>query len=118
MQACIDDIAEQVEQRVAKSGVVLKRPVLVGEFPTGDYNACVVQARDGFIVLLNSGLMFTLWHVAKILAYHVDLGEIGSDGALQVQQDNAHWNKATTPSAIAKVLFCYMNFVDSRLAPR
>jgi hypothetical protein len=105
----IEMLAEEVEQAIRgieKYRRSLTTDVYAGEFPTGSINAQAVKVDDGFLMLINSGLMTVLTQVAEFLVAG-DPDKVGDKDA----------NRATI-DGIVGVLEAYLRFGDPFLGPR
>jgi hypothetical protein len=73
-------LSRQVELDLAQLRLDLPYPVFVGEYPTGDFNACSCPSPSGVLVLVNRGLFVFIYLMAKLyaLSVHYDFPSPGS----------------------------------------
>lgn len=105
----IESFAEEVEQSIRaieRYRVSLKAEVFAGEFPTGSINAQAVKVDDGFLVLINSGLLVVIRQVTEFLVAGDPDSGIDSEA-----------NRRTIDGVVA-VLEAYLRFGDPFLGPR
>jgi hypothetical protein len=58
--------AKAIIERYKVAGIDLGGVIYVGEYPTHDFNACVIPHSDGALILINSGLPIFLDNVARV----------------------------------------------------
>ena len=82
--------SEELETEIVRRWPAFSKPVLVREFPTGEFNAAACRVPSGILILLNEGLFMLIYHVLMILGYsfsmtkedHVRLGDAEIDDKL------------------------------------
>jgi hypothetical protein len=103
----LQEAARRVEEAIRSSSRYsgkLQADIYVGEFPTGSINSEVVKVAEGFLVLVNSGLMIATSQIADLLA--------------PLQPD-----KLPRPTdeqkidEVVSVLYAYLHFGDPFLGP-
>ncbi len=58
MNALIAPLAKELERAAGEWSLAHPRPLHVGVFPTGEFNALATPAGDGVLLLINEGLMY------------------------------------------------------------
>lgn len=80
MQFVIDQISEEIERSIVKSGLQLNLEFFAGEFPTGSFNAQACVVEDGTLLLVNTGLMVFLHKASKLITHSIEFSDFGDDG--------------------------------------
>jgi hypothetical protein len=80
--------------------------IFVGDFPTGSFNACSVMVDNGYLVLINSGLVTMLKQVAEMLW-------MGDPNDVTMSPDNI-----AVIEGISEVVAAYFKYDDSFFGPR
>jgi len=67
-QGVLRCVLTNIEASATVCNLRIPYPLYAGEFPTYEINGCIVPARNGALILINSGLIFLLHHISDILA--------------------------------------------------
>jgi len=88
-----DDVHEQLRKTLRESGLDVLGPVYVGEYPHHAYNAQARRARNGTLILLNTGLRTLLDRVAVVLSASILTVDRQADGSRRTEQATVEQNR-------------------------
>jgi hypothetical protein len=88
-----DDIHEQLRSTLRESGLDVPEAVYVGEYPHRAYNAQAQRARNGTLILLNTGLRTLLDRVAVALSASILTFDRQADGSRRREQATVEQNR-------------------------
>jgi hypothetical protein len=107
-QLIIDGFANEVVRAIELQGRYLRTPVYAGEYPTGAMNACITKSPSGigWLILVNTGLMLSLWQAVKVHALAMNFVE--DDGHVKVlPARQPGWTCEQISRALAEIAFAY-----------
>ncbi|GIE94381.1 hypothetical protein [Paractinoplanes rishiriensis] len=116
--APVDRLAEvsgRIEQALAGLGHELPGPVYVGEYPHHSFNARALAARNGTLLLINTGLHYLLVEVALALNTRVVVATPAEGGyTLQPTTEAMLRRRREADATMARSLAAYVLHSDSR----
>lgn len=65
----INDYGGHLNRFLRQQGRNIPADVYFNEFPTGDFNACAIRSKNGYICLLNDGLLQLVKHISYSCFY-------------------------------------------------
>lgn len=116
----LKDLAKDVELGVKLNNDSLKEEVFVGEFPTGSFNSQVMKVPEGYIVLINSGLLSLIYQFMKIMSFSIAFASLDDNG-MPIKgtiRGESELSKEDRIDAIVDLIFSYFEYKDSRFAKR
>jgi hypothetical protein len=95
-----------VKKVLDRRGIALDKHILFGEFPTHQFNACVLSTPSGLLCLLNTGLLKLIYHICVASFYSTyavtDKEPSGSDNLHNISTEEA----ATV--AVIRIIVAYV----------
>jgi hypothetical protein len=108
----IQDMATEIEHLIVKAGVSFSHNVFAGEFPTGSFNAQIRPAANGFLVLINTGLMMFIYQTLKVMMYSAF-----DEGVNPIEYRNRVGNLSVA-HVLSEIVLAYLTVGDPRYATR
>lgn len=115
----VDKYSETIVHFYAKRGFAIGESIYFNEFPTGSFNAEIVHLDEGYLCLINTGLLRLVYKIAYCILNPVRgdfSGELNSLG-ISLDTDVSESDMAFRNAITCLVDRCYMFLIKGNLNP-